>query len=279
MEKIAFISDIHGNIEALNAAFDEFDKIGITRIVCLGDVVSYNANQINCIEAITSRKNTVWIAGNHDLIAADLLEPVNCSPKALYASMKARSLLSHKWKEYIRALPLTYEDRNNNIFAFHASLERVDEYLSTENKILNTIKLLEKEKNSAKYIFFGHTHKSIIYKYNGTQLVSEQTNKVNTSSAYTYLVNVGTLGEPRTEKKNLEYCVFNVDEKYIENISKEYPFTISFTKSIKAKTRVHNNLVFYIAKIRHFLSRVRRKLIKLNNDDSRLLEIVSRRNK
>ena len=73
MTRIAFISDIHANMEALNAVLQEIDKHGADMIICLGDVVGYGPNPKECIDIIRSREIPT-IKGNHDDYCSMLFE-------------------------------------------------------------------------------------------------------------------------------------------------------------------------------------------------------------
>ena len=63
--RIAVISDIHGNLEALKKAFEYIEKNDIDEVICLGDVVGYGPNPNECVELI-KEKVTVCLLGNHD---------------------------------------------------------------------------------------------------------------------------------------------------------------------------------------------------------------------
>jgi predicted phosphodiesterase len=70
--RIAFISDIHANLEALEAVFEDIDTQAIDEIICLGDIVGYGANPNECVELVRKRCSTILL-GNHDAAAVDLL--------------------------------------------------------------------------------------------------------------------------------------------------------------------------------------------------------------
>ncbi|MBI3563145.1 MAG: metallophosphoesterase [Gammaproteobacteria bacterium] len=273
MNKIAFISDIHGNIDALRITLQDIKSRKISKIVCLGDVASYNAEPEACYKLLSENPDIVWIAGNHDLMAANLLEPINCSPKALYAALRARKHLPSEWRHHIQRLPLTYHDQD--IYAFHASPAKVDEYLSSEQRITRAIDFLREQNIDAKYIFFGHTHNSVVYHYHHGLTVSRD-NIVMLQRDGTYMINVGTVGEPRSEHKIIEYCVFDRDQLQIEFIQLHYDHAASYARSIKQKSRIYNQYILYYYSIVHFLFRVKRKLVAVDDDHSTLAKVSTR---
>src|SRR2546421_8977358 len=62
---LALISDIHSNLEALNAVFAEIDRRGITDVVCLGEIIGYAPNPMECLDIVTDRCR-ISLMGNHD---------------------------------------------------------------------------------------------------------------------------------------------------------------------------------------------------------------------
>src|SRR5688572_24911064 len=119
MTRFAFLSDVHGNLEALERVREDIAALAIDRVVCLGDVVSYNADQRACMELVID-EGIEWIAGNHDLIAGGLLSPVRCGAGARYSVLKARRELDPLGRQHLRGLPLLLRD--DAFVAFHGSL-------------------------------------------------------------------------------------------------------------------------------------------------------------
>ena len=87
------LGDIHGNREALAAALDRLDAIGVERLLCVGDLVGYNADPDACVAIIRAR-GAVVIAGNHDLIGTGRLGFERCSNKAMHSLKRTRRTLS-----------------------------------------------------------------------------------------------------------------------------------------------------------------------------------------
>ena len=101
--KYAIISDIHSNLEALTAVLDKIDAIGVDQIVCLGDVVGYNADPNECT-AIMREREIPTICGNHDAVACGIEEPWGFNPIALAAALWTRENLMEENTEWLRAL-------------------------------------------------------------------------------------------------------------------------------------------------------------------------------
>ena len=98
--KYAIISDLHANLEALIAVLDKIEETGVDQVVCLGDVVGYNASPNECVEIVQER-GIPTICGNHDAVACGLEEPWGFNPIALQAAMWTRDNLTPANLEWI----------------------------------------------------------------------------------------------------------------------------------------------------------------------------------
>src|SRR5258705_11229312 len=101
---LALISDIHSNLEALNAVFAEIDRRGITDVICLGDIIGYGPNPMECLDIVADRCR-ISLMGNHDF--AVFYEPFNFNSGAEQACFWTRNCFetdpdpvrrSRKWK-------------------------------------------------------------------------------------------------------------------------------------------------------------------------------------
>ena len=99
------IADIHGNREALEAALAALERRGVERLLCLGDIVGYNADPDECVEHAAQPRRAA-IAGNHDLIGIGRLGFRRCSNKAMYSLKRTRrSARARDTADWLAALP------------------------------------------------------------------------------------------------------------------------------------------------------------------------------
>src|SRR5262245_1206982 len=129
----AIVSDIHGNLEAFTAVLDEIQRRGIDHIICLGDVVGYGPNPMECLDLVASRCRAS-LRGNHDFAA--FYEPYNFNSGAEAACYWTRQQFENdanverraaRWT-YLGALPVRI--RTNDFLAVHASPRRpINEYI------------------------------------------------------------------------------------------------------------------------------------------------------
>ncbi len=273
MAKVAFISDIHGNIDALRAVLSHIDDQGIGRIICLGDVASYNADQHACMEQLVDR-GIEWIVGNHDLIAAGFLEPLNCNVSAYYAGMRARRYLDARWVTHIRRLAVFVRDQD--FVAFHASPHAVDEYLTTDARLQRAAALLS-DNGFPPVAFFGHTHCNAVFCVDQGSLTRLHGEELKLEPSGLHLVNVGSAGEPRDGDLRATYAEFDSATRVVRFHRIRYDYDTGRQKSLRdgwcMPPRRYSR---FVAHARRFALRVRHKLMPRPRDNSSLVAICSR---
>ena len=108
MVRYGIISDIHGNLEALQAALGYLDSEGIDEYICVGDIVGYGANPNECVEIIRDLTDKV-VVGNHDHAAVGLTDIAYFNPYARQAVLWTREVLTPRNRDYLTRLPFTIE--------------------------------------------------------------------------------------------------------------------------------------------------------------------------
>lgn len=162
------LGDIHGNLEALEAVLEAFDARHVDQILCVGDVVGYNADPDRCAELLRERR-ALAIAGNHDLIATDRLGFERCSNKARYSLSRTRKTLGRDTAAWLRTLPGSrlVED---SIALVHGGVRDVQLYMTTPAHIRANAELLREDFPGARVCFFGHSHAQKLYDAAGDDL-------------------------------------------------------------------------------------------------------------
>jgi predicted phosphodiesterase len=199
------IADIHGNGEALAAALGALDARGPERIVCLGDIVGYNADPDECVAMVRNRC-AVTIAGNHDLIGLGRLDFRRCSNKAEYSLRRTRRQLGNSSKNWLAALPANHA-LENGVVLVHGGVRDVQQYMVTPAHIGENAAFLKEDFPSARLCFFGHSHEQKVYKID-TRSVEEipAHGEVLLRRDHTYFVNPGSVDASRKRSHKLAEC-------------------------------------------------------------------------
>jgi diadenosine tetraphosphatase ApaH/serine/threonine PP2A family protein phosphatase len=201
------ISDIHSNLEALQATLDVADAFEPYQIMCLGDIVGYGADPAACIDLVGDRANLI-LAGNHDLAVSDMVPFDEFNPVAREAIEWTRQVLSAEDKELLANLPLQYVD-GDYCFTHASPIEpmkfRYIRTLEDVSEVFNHI--------GQKFCFVGHTHLPVLVRLDevtGKMEIVRDT-KVSIKDDHRYFVNVGSLGQPRDN--NPDACMVLLDEE------------------------------------------------------------------
>lgn len=154
MARLAFISDIHANLEALIAVLRDIDAAGVDHVVCLGDVVGYGPDPAACVELV-SRVCDRIVRGNHDEAALLDAPPVNFNPSAAHSHAITRSLLSDHHRANIAAWPVRAELAGVQLT--HANFgRRIHQYILNKRVAAESFRTLREL--DATVGAFGHTH-------------------------------------------------------------------------------------------------------------------------
>jgi predicted phosphodiesterase len=215
--RYAIISDNHANLEATLAVLEHIDRIGVDKIVCLGDVVGYNANPNECCDIIRER-NIPSICGNHDAVACGLEEPWGFNPVALSAAMWTRENLRPDNLEWLRGLPDTR--KFDSFLAVHGSPTNRNSYLFTWEDILPHIQFVESQQ--MKLCLFGHTHNPGIFSDDGAYAFDDQL-KFKLTTSKLYFINPGSVGQPRDGDPRASFGILDTDTQEFQLVRINYP--------------------------------------------------------
>lgn len=211
--RTAIISDIHSNQEALEAVFFKIDSLSPDRIVCLGDLVGYYFDPNEIVEKIVEYDVTC-IMGNHDVVACGKIEPMYFNPAAARAILWTREQLTQESTDYIQNLP---DFRIEPTFRMvHGSVADRDEYLLFRPEIEYSFDLIESSPDKPQIAFFGHTHRRIYYEYDGKNLYQGKEMSLSLRPNSIYLINPGSVGQPRDGDPRSSFCIFDDTKKKVD---------------------------------------------------------------
>ena len=189
----AVISDIHGNLEALEAVLGDLPD-GVAEIYCLGDVIGYGASPNECCDLVRAYGMSV-ISGNHDLAVTDpSMDLAWFNPVAAAAIEWTRAQLNAENADFLRTRPRTL--RKEGTLFVHGSVRDPDEYIMNAATARDNLATLQADYPDVQVCFFGHTHvKTVTPSADGPYPGSDET--LDLASGGPYLVNPGSVGQPR----------------------------------------------------------------------------------
>ena len=226
--RYAIFSDIHSNLEAFEKTIEFYKKEKIDRFVFLGDIVSYGANPKEVV-ALLKDINPAVIAGNHDWAVIDKLAIENFNEYAEKAIFWTKKVITEKEIKYINTFPLTHEE--DNFFCVHGSLNAPEDfnYITGINEARTSFLLLKKQ-----ILFVGHSHKAQIYYANSEGIFFHPQSEVTIKENEKYIINVGSIGQPRDRDRRLSLCIYDSDEKLARIVRLDYNITKASEKIIEA---------------------------------------------
>ena len=241
MPRIAILSDIHANLEAFNAVLNKCGQLDIDEYVCLGDIVGYNANPVECLEMARSMTWTAMVRGNHDEYANMNDEAVEgFNPNARAAILWTRAQLSDEERRWVGTTPYKATLPTYNMTLVHATLDSpeqwgyiFDQHHSEDNFTYQFTQVC----------FCGHSHVPVAFHkrplsmmgqkqvedlYDWVQLrdddgmlipddfAQERTFKpIRLQKGYKYLFNIGSIGQPRNRDPRSSFAVYDTDKQTV----------------------------------------------------------------
>ncbi len=225
---LAIISDIHGNLEALQAVMKRIEELGIQEIICLGDVVGYGASPLECMD-IVKEKARVWIRGNHEAGLLFIAQDFNRKARDALDWTKniIRKLPRRQRAEVWRLIDSTPERESllgGEALVVHGSpIDPVREYVLPRNAS-NPVRVKEwfEAMGEHRICFLGHSHVPlVIFENQGFMLVQGEERDIDVSKGKV-IVNVGSVGQPRDNDPRACFVLLDTEKRKISYVRVEY---------------------------------------------------------
>jgi predicted phosphodiesterase len=191
------ISDVHANLEALDAVCRQLDAARVERVICLGDTVGYHAHPNECVARARERCDVV-LAGNHDRAAAGTLDPIEFPFVARHAIAWTRDVLDPAHAAYLAGLPC-FDVLDQTTSLVHGALVPAPNdllHISSPQRIEANLAALARR--TERLCWFGHTHKPVVHTWLAGHIASQLgIASVELVGETRYLVNPGSVGQPR----------------------------------------------------------------------------------
>jgi predicted phosphodiesterase len=206
--RIAIISDIHSNLEALTKSMELIDTQSVHEIICLGDIIGYGANPNECIDLVRQRCSII-IKGNHEDAVENISLTEHFTDDARAAIFWTRKQLTEKNFDYLHTLPLSHT-MNDFLFVHASPCNPADwDYILDEHDASEAFHCY-----TEMICCIGHTHIPVIFSSRGR---AQRINKEEQS-----IINVGSIGQPRDRNIDLSFGVFDTEQWSYENIRSPY---------------------------------------------------------
>jgi putative phosphoesterase len=228
--RYAGISDIHGNLEALDAVLDDISQKDIDKILCCGDIAGYGANPNECVEKIIEN-DVICVKGNHDAASVGEDSLLRYNSLAREALIWTRDELTDENKMFLRNNPMVHKEEN--ILMVHGSLYHPQKfnYVFDEFEVKDLIVAGRKVSNWD-ICLIGHSHQPKVVKVKDKENLSLREDISYFKLAdlefglelgdYKHVVNVGSVGQPRDGNWRSCYFIYDSDTQKLEYHRVEY---------------------------------------------------------
>lgn len=209
--RLAILSDLHGNLEALDAVLADLDQVGADHVACLGDFVGYGASPNECIDRIRPRLSAA-VLGNHDVAALGRLKLGGFHSDAATAARWTTQELSEEHRAWLGALPYTVSW--HGVRLVHATPSEPEAW----NYVLSVADAdFEWTAFEEWLCVVGHSHVpgTFVRTTSPTRYLRQPVIEVHPSNRY--LVNVGSVGQPRDGDARAAYLIVDEGARRIEH--------------------------------------------------------------
>jgi predicted phosphodiesterase len=225
--RYAIISDIHANLEALEATVEDLQTVQVDQVICLGDIVGYYPNPNECT-AICRSQGFRCLRGNHDDAALGLCDIDDFNPVAREALIWTARALKEENKEWLRQLPEKLLV-DGNFLAVHGSPWDPYAYIFSSGGALRAFSYMHTHHPEIDICFFGHTHQRALYtSEKGTVQENYKGKLYILSNRGFYLINPGSIGQPRDGQPGASYIIYDSQTREVE--FRHVPYDISLTQ-------------------------------------------------
>ena len=228
--RYAIVSDVHGNLEALETVLDNLQRTGYDLLLCLGDLVGYGPNPNECCQLIRET-NGVVIAGNHDWAAVGKTGIEYFNTFARMAIRWTSEVLSEENKAYLKGLPLRWIE--GDILMVHSAPSEP----SLWNYVLSPEEACQEFRTfSERICLIGHSHQPVLFtqQEDGCHKMGFEGLKLNPDLRY--IVNVGSVGQPRDGDFRAAACIYDTKRGFME--LKRYAYDVRRTQEKMAEVKL-----------------------------------------
>jgi diadenosine tetraphosphatase ApaH/serine/threonine PP2A family protein phosphatase len=228
--RILFFSDVHSNLEALQAVLADAGKRGFDKAICLGDIVGYGANPEECVGIIAAMPGGAAVLGNHDAAVIDPGERGYLNPAAQAGVRYSLAALTRESTDYLKSLPLLIES-DDGFVASHGSPYKPEQwfYVLEPMETRDAFRVM-----THPIAFIGHTHYPAVHDGTGRTRPIASGEPITVRPREKCIINVGSVGQPRDGDPRAGYVVFDAAGRIAEAFRVEYDVDTAARKILDA---------------------------------------------
>jgi len=228
------LTDIHANLEALDACLVDARSRGYDKTLVLGDLVGYGADPNAVIERIRSLKPMAIVRGNHDKVASGLEQAEGFNAVARSAAKWTLEVLQPEYRDWLAALPEGPIYIDELVEICHGSPFNEDAYIFDELDAVRALKT-----SSRPLCLFGHTHYPVTFELSADAFDTLVPTTASIAELWLkegakYLVNPGSVGQPRDGDPRAAYAIVDTRRRCVELLRLTYPVEGAQDKVIRA---------------------------------------------
>jgi predicted phosphodiesterase len=214
--KHAIVSDVHANLEALEAVLTDAERRGADDIACLGDFVGYGASPNECVERLKPRIE-VAVLGNHDQAVFDPTWLENFNEEAATAARWTAGALRREHLDYLRALPFSVPWQGARLVHASPADPEAWNYVFTPHEAV-----VEMDACPEAVCFVGHSHYPGTFEVNGRAAAYTRERRILGRRDRRYLIVVPSVGQPRDGDPRAGYLLWDDQAWTFEHVRLEY---------------------------------------------------------
>lgn len=235
--RLAIISDIHGNLEALEQVFKRIEAEKVSRIVCLGDVVGYGPFPGECIRRIRTAAE-ILILGNHDDAVIGRTDVRDFNVHARAAVRWTREVLTEEDRAELAIYRIDADLGDVHLVHGSPASPRMWDYILSPVDARPNFSAF-----AGRICFIGHTHSAAVFEMDEDQIVQSRrvTRELILSSHSRYIINVGSVGQPRDSNPDAAFAFYDDERARVEFVRVAYD--VSKTQAAMEKAGLPHFLI------------------------------------
>lgn len=217
--RIALLADIHSNLAALLEVEKRIKNLAVDKVICLGDIVGYAAQPQECIEKVC-KNSWIVLSGNHDWASVGKVDITYFNSYAKEAILWTKNAVSVQSQLYLDSLALSC--RQENFICVHGSLFEPEKfhYLDNYSSVGRDFSLMKDA--GLDILFAAHTHIPAIFVEKNEKLYRDYSKETELNPNRRYIVNVGSVGQPRDRNRRSCFCLFDTEKKRLKFMRVDY---------------------------------------------------------